>query len=182
MTRDYGSYFNLIFKENFTPDLDPGSPFKKLNKIDLETAFANKEIKNKNMALACLSGLYLYFNYLDESHNLSQNIKTKEGSYWHAIMHRKEGDYWNSNYWFAKVGQHEIFKALLESAKSIARDLKLDEVLEMLNKQKNWKAEIFNEQVEEALSRDSSSKLYQYCLTVQKEEMLLLFGFCYERV
>lgn len=59
-----------------------------------------------------LSGLWLYVDDLDRSHTLSQNIHTSTGSYWHAIMHRREGDFWNSKYWFRKVGEHPVIGLL----------------------------------------------------------------------
>lgn len=61
---------------------------------------------------AALSGLWLYFSCLDESHRLSQNIAGAEGSFWHGIMHRQEPDASNSGYWFRKVGTHPVFLPL----------------------------------------------------------------------
>ena len=62
------------------------------------------------MADCCLSGLWLLHNFLDQSHNISQEVHTSEGSFWHAIMHRLEGDYWNSKYWYRKVGAHTAYQ------------------------------------------------------------------------
>lgn len=53
-----------------------------------------------------LAGLWLYVDDLDRSHSITQDIHTATGSYWHAIMHRREGDFWNAKYWFRKVGAH----------------------------------------------------------------------------
>lgn len=62
---------------------------------------------------ACLrSALYLRFNFLDESHTISQGIHTVEGSCWHAILHRREPDYSNSKYWYRRVGAHAVLKLL----------------------------------------------------------------------
>ena len=47
------------------------------------------------MASACLAGLWLYHDYLDESHAVSQSIHTPAGSYWHGLMHRREPDFAN---------------------------------------------------------------------------------------
>ena len=55
-----------------------------------------------------LAGLWLYVDDLDRSHTISQDIHTPTGSYWHAIMHRREGDFWNAKYWFRKVGNHPV--------------------------------------------------------------------------
>jgi len=38
---------------------------------------------------AALSGLYLYFCAYDQSHSISQDISSVEGSFWHGIMHRQ---------------------------------------------------------------------------------------------
>ena len=63
-------------------------------------------VQDDSMAQCCLSGLWLLHNFLDESHEISQSIHSREGSYWHGIMHRMEGDFWNSKYWFRKTGDH----------------------------------------------------------------------------
>ncbi len=57
-----------------------------------------------NPALA--AGLWLYVDDLNRSHRVSQKIETPTGSYWHGIMHRREGDFSNSHYWFNRVGEH----------------------------------------------------------------------------
>jgi hypothetical protein len=51
-----------------------------------------------------VAGLWLYVDDLHRSHEVSQGIYTPVGSVWHGIMHRREGDYWNSKYWFQKAG------------------------------------------------------------------------------
>ena len=58
------------------------------------------------------SGLFLYFGALDESHSISQGIRTATGSYWHGIMHRLEGDWSNAKYWFRKTGEHAVLADL----------------------------------------------------------------------
>ena len=63
----------------------------------------------------CLSGLWLLAGDLDRSHTISQSIDSPEGSFWHGIMHRREGDYGNAKYWFRRVGSHPVFDALAGS-------------------------------------------------------------------
>lgn len=58
------------------------------------------------------AGLFLYFGCWTEAHETAQEIATREGSYWHAIVHRQEPDAGNAGYWFAQVGEHPIFSEL----------------------------------------------------------------------
>jgi hypothetical protein len=57
-------------------------------------------------ASSLLSGLWLWHDFLDESHGISQSIHSATGSYWHAVMHRREGDFGNSKYWYARCKNH----------------------------------------------------------------------------
>ena len=65
---------------------------------------------------ALLAGLWQVNDFLDESHSQSQSIEgegsDRNGDYWHGIMHRREPDWWNSKYWFRRVGQHPCFEEL----------------------------------------------------------------------
>lgn len=61
---------------------------------------------------ACRAGLLLWNDDLDASHNIAQNIEDATGSYWHAIMHRREGDYSNSIYWWRRTGEHPAFASV----------------------------------------------------------------------
>ena len=58
------------------------------------------------------AGLWLYVDQLDRSHTISQAIENPTGAFWHGIMHRREGDFWNSHYWFRHVGSHPAMKMI----------------------------------------------------------------------
>ncbi|MEM1224204.1 MAG: hypothetical protein AAGJ40_00820 [Planctomycetota bacterium] len=60
------------------------------------------------------AGLWLLAGNLETSHGISQNDASPEGSYWHGIMHRREGDYSNAGYWFNRVGRHAVIDSLAE--------------------------------------------------------------------
>ena len=51
--------------------------------------------------------LWLY-GFLDEAHRLTQQDSSSEGSYWHALVHRSEGDFSNALYWFRRAGAHPV--------------------------------------------------------------------------
>jgi hypothetical protein len=102
--------------------LGPGTPDRaadKLRSSDAESVFAPAVVRQPAMASACLAGLWLRFNCLDESHGISQDLDTPEGSFWHAIMHRREPDPGNSKYWWRKVGSHPVLSQLAEQAPAL---------------------------------------------------------------
>ena len=78
----------------------------------LERCDWNSLGNGRNGELLRAGALWLY-GFLDESHSIAQGIDSPEGSYWHALMHRSEGDFSNSKYWYRRVGRHAIFPALL---------------------------------------------------------------------
>ncbi len=60
----------------------------------------------------CAAGLWLRFDVLDESHSISQQDEgDPDHDFWHAIMHRREPDAWNSKYWWRRVGSHPVHEA-----------------------------------------------------------------------
>ena len=76
----------------------------------------NREIANVSPSDLVKSLFYLWNDDLDASHDISQEVKTQDGSYLHGVMHRREADYGNSKYWFNRVGRHEVFKSLPAAA------------------------------------------------------------------
>ncbi|HEX4169136.1 MAG TPA: hypothetical protein VHZ55_27045 [Bryobacteraceae bacterium] len=74
---------------------------------------------NARDPLAAVSGLWLILGCWQRSHEISQNIDSREGSYWHAIAHRIEPDTPNAGYWFRRVSEHPIFPELHTRAAAI---------------------------------------------------------------
>ena len=93
----YSSSIHDLLRENRLMPLGPGTPCRgfraALEALTVETAFAPRKVVDRNSAQACLAALWLYFDFLDESHQLSQDIDTIDGSYWHGILHRREPDF-----------------------------------------------------------------------------------------
>lgn len=57
------------------------------------------------------AALWLYIDEIDRSHTICQAIPGPVGSLWHAIVHRREGDFWNSKYWFRQAGTNHVLSA-----------------------------------------------------------------------
>src|SRR5262249_10233497 len=117
------------------------------------------------MALACLSGLWLYHDFLDPSHTLSQDISSSTGSFWHAIMHRREPDAGNSKYWWRRVGSHAVLTQLAEQAPALG--YRYRDPAEFVG---------FADRV-----RDTGSADEELARQVQRLEWELLFDLCYRQ-
>ncbi len=158
-------------------ELGPGSPNLAVKPLLQELARELPKIaKERDFAAACLAGLWLAHGFFDESHAISQDLDTLEGSFWHGILHRREPDYWNAKYWFRRVPAHPIFADLHAQAIALAGT----ESLEALAKQKTWDPSAFVDLCELAahMQQDSRRRL---CGEIQRCEWNLLFGYCHER-
>jgi len=153
-----------------------------LGELPLAEAFAPGKIVDQEMAEACVAGLWLMYDDLDRSHTISQSIETPTGSYWHAIMHRREGDFGNSKYWFHRVGKHRIFGGLAEAARELAREHlcggELEPNTEWLAGGDDWDPFRFVDLCAAAVRGHSSAE--RLCRLVQQRECQLLFAFCYQ--
>src|SRR5882724_5881466 len=79
-------------------------------------------VKHPEDAAAALAGLWLWIDDLDESHKIAQDIISSTGSLWHAIVHRREGDFSNSKYWYRRCVGHHVTKMMGAIASSLAGD------------------------------------------------------------
>ena len=117
------------------PPLGPGAPqtqFEQpLKEISPESLLGDTVVSPKE-ARCCLAGMWLWNGFLDRSHEISQNIDTPEGSWWHGIMHRREPDAGNAAYWFRRVGDHPLFAALGDSVQKHATQTELPDQTQWL--------------------------------------------------
>ena len=82
------------------PPLCPGTPWNRELSRRIDAADLPPDVA---------SALLLWNDDLDASHTLSQGLPDSFGSWLHGTMHRREGDFSNSKYWFRKVGNHAGF-------------------------------------------------------------------------
>lgn len=136
-----------------------------LETFDLRRDFG-VTIKDGEAARAALAGLWLYHDFESESHAISQDLNTPEGSYWHAILHRREPDAGNAKYWFHRVGRHTIFPRLAEEAATI----------EGVQSGRGWDPFAFVDRCERHRgSGDANERILEH---IQLAEWRLLFDWC----
>ena len=68
-------------------------------------------------------------------------------AYWHAIMHRREGDFSNSKYWYARCADHPVMKILTPAAEDLGRQGRADKSIFRLTAH-GWHPEAFVDLVE----------------------------------
>jgi hypothetical protein len=149
--------------------LGPGAPnravYERLQALTPASLCGDQSIQDMDAAHACLAAIWLWHDFLDEAHTLSQNIDTPEGSWWHAIMHRREPDASNSKYWFRRVGNHPVLKMLAEQAPGMGFTFTTPQR--------------FVDFCEKA--RDTGTADEETAKRVQKLEWTLLFHHCHEQ-
>ena len=147
------------------PELGPGRPNQSaraaLAALTPETTIP--ELRDREAALGCLSGLWLLHDFLDESHRIRQDLPTWYGSYWHGIMHRREPDPDNARYWFRRVAKNPVYDALAPEAAKLGMT-------------GGWDPFAFVDRCERERGTGSDGELL--CRRVQLREMQLLFAWC----
>ncbi len=112
------------------------------------------------------AGLLLFAGFGQKSHDASQQLASREGSYWHGIYHRMEPDDANAKYWLRRVGPHDIGPALLEASRNAG-----------WNPGRNWDHARFVDFVSESRTGSSPSNRI-LAERIQLIEWQLLFDFC----
>lgn len=162
--------------------LGPGMPVRErrgeLAELSPSGLVAPRPVADQQMAKGAIAGLWLRFNFLDESHTISQDLNSATGSYWHGIMHRREPDYGNAKYWFQRVGEHPVFGRLSEEARRLADDHGIERQTKFLAEQANWDPFAFVDLCERAARNRSLAPL---CEAIQQVEWELLFSDSYWR-
>lgn len=136
-----------------------------------------------------LKGAFLIYNdSLSKGHDELQDrlvyARHDTSSYWHGIMHRKEGDYNNAKHWLPL--DHPIHAELLEKTRAFVReqqisDLELKASLNKLAEQPTWNPGLFVDLVKEHVTKGLSEEAATLLNNIQKFEIDLLLDFTCEK-
>ena len=144
-----------------------------------QTLSQNRRVRMPHDAEALHAGLWALFDYFTESHDLAQKIATPSGSYWHAILHRREPDFSNAKYWFDRVGEHPVGPELLDDAREItaAAGPAGKPLHEQLLSQTAWNGAWFVDRCAAAGDPATTAVL----LNLQRREWALLFDYNFRK-
>ncbi len=146
-----------------------------------QTISKNRRVRMPHDAQALQAALWLLFDFMKESHDISQAIATPSGSYWHGILHRREPDAFNAKYWMARVGEHPIFSELRDDATVIAaREAggKHGHVFDKLTAMKTtWDAAWFTD----FCCSEAEPPVKELLLEIQRREWALLFDYNFSK-
>lgn len=128
------------------------------------------------MSELCRAGLLMFNDDIGRAHDIFQVVDTPTSSFWHGIMHRREGDFSNANYWWNRAGEHPVFDEL--------HDMILHRVpefgfLDELRNASTWIPRAFNEWCERSAQTGESDDALR---EVQRLEMKLLLEWCASQV
>ena len=165
------AYTRLVVREGGNPDVRDT-----LSSLRPDTVLT-VPVRSTDDARAVLAGLWLWHDWLDESHSVSQSLATSNGSFWHAIMHRREGDFANSKYWYARCRRHPVLGRIPELARANfgAAATTTGPLHGVLND--DWDPDAFVDAVE-AIHRTPDDPLYAAAVKLQQLEWRALFDYC----
>jgi len=180
---DYGEAWAAILDPSRPVAIGPGEPDtgqeRLLRELTIEKAFAGLDLRDAHAAACCISAAWLWHDFLDSSHQISQEIKTSSGSFWHAIMHRREEDFSNSKYWFRQVDGHPVYALIAEAAEPILSRHENPTDFKPLAVDGSWDPFAFVDLCQQAGGTDGA--LLALCQELTCVEWQLLFDFCFHQ-
>jgi hypothetical protein len=101
-------------------EIRSGRVAERLRAIVPESMLGSKTA-DPRAAMCVLAGLHCWNDDYAASHTIAQGIEDADGSYWHAIDHRREPDYANCRYWFRRAGTHPVYPAVRDAVEAALR-------------------------------------------------------------
>lgn len=133
-------------------------------------------VKRADEGDAMIAGLWLWHDWLDESHAISQGLHGASGSFWHAIMHRRVGDFSNAKYWYARCDDHPVLPSLNAQASAILNPLPADKSLLRLTAG-GWNGSAFVDFVAQLHDQPADPRR-RIAVALQRLEWRVLFDHC----
>jgi hypothetical protein len=115
-------------------------------------------------------GLLYALDAIQEAHAIFQDAKGDLGSYWHGMIHRREGDFDNARYWFRRSGILPVFSELHSAASQSSA---------LMARQSNWDPYVFTGECEQA--RFGETEGLNGLVALQRVEFEVVFDYCWRK-
>ncbi len=126
-------------------------------------------------AQCLLAALWLRHDYLNEAHELCQAVETPTGSWWHAILHRREGDFFNAKYWYARAAGHPAMAMVAAAMGNAVGGLPADKsLLRIVSPSYNGAALV---DLVQRVHKNQADPQYDLAVTLQLMEWQTLFDY-----
>jgi hypothetical protein len=157
-----------------TPALCPQGAFD----AELSEQIKNAEFfsdPSSEMARAATAGLLLFNDDLDAAHAIVQSPETPINNFWHAIIHRREGDFSNARYWWNRTKHHPAMDEIFDIVIHRVPDF---DFIDELRQSQQWEPFALNDFCERAAKTGEWEKELR---EVQRLEMKILLEWCAAR-
>jgi hypothetical protein len=165
----------LLLNPDLLRKLRPTEPVSwdlpgKIRDASDETVAGGKQIADAKTFALVRGGLLYAVDDLDGAHRIFQDDPGDVASYWHGMMHRREGDFDNARYWFRRAGHLPIFDRMHSAAANLSPNMA---------KQSSWDAYLLTGMCEQAKFGDSEA--IPECLLLQRVEFEQLLDYCWRQ-
>ncbi len=174
--KTYSDFVDRLFREEgMLRKLIPTEPLdrelvRRIRAADDATVSGVGTIGDPAMFALVRGGLLYAADAIDEAHVIFQEAKSDLGSYWHGVMHRREGDFDNARYWFRRAGVLPVFDVLHGAASAHSA---------VMARQANWDPYLFTGQCERA--RFGETEGLEELVALQRVEFDGLFDDCWRK-
>ncbi|MGA3170111.1 MAG: hypothetical protein ABSE62_03780 [Chthoniobacteraceae bacterium] len=112
------------------------------------------------------AGLLYAFDAIAESHRIVQGVGNDLASYWHGMLHRRDGDFDNARYWYRRTGRLSLFSEMHARAAAVSP---------LMARQSDWDPYLLVGQCEQA--RFGADLDQKELVTLQRIEFNAMFDY-----
>ena len=165
----------LLSQEDLLKTLTPKAPLDRdlvraVQASSNDVLAGEKILADAEMFALVKGGLLYALDALPEAHAIFQDASDDIGSYWHGMLHRREGDFDNARYWFRRAGTLAFFSEAHRAASAHS---------ETMARQSNWDPYLFTGQCEQV--RFGNNDLTAEMQALQRVEFDAIFDYCWRQ-